>query len=73
MALDAETVPDDMRGYLEIEDEELKFFTRRFFILVRDPGILDYYKEDPLVQTYIHCLLMDSTFFSFRRILFLEY
>ena len=57
MALDAERVPDDMRGYLEIEDEELKFFTRRFFILVRDPGILDYYKEDPLVQTNIFTLV----------------
>eukprot|EP00112_Aurelia_sp_Birch-Aquarium-sp1_P000580 Seg1055.8 transcript_id=Seg1055.8/GoldUCD/mRNA.D3Y31 product="Pleckstrin-like domain-containing family A member 2" protein_id=Seg1055.8/GoldUCD/D3Y31 len=50
-SLDAERVPNDMRGYLEIEDEELKFFTRRFFIFLRDTGLLDFYKEDPLLSS----------------------
>lgn len=41
-----------MRGFLEIEHDELKFFTRRFFILSTKRMVLDYYKEDPLVNVF---------------------
>eukprot|EP00794_Sanderia_malayensis_P005396 gene5396-6070_t len=40
----------EMRGFLEIEDEEVKFFTKRFFELKRDKDILEYYKEDPRLE-----------------------
>lgn len=47
--IDAEEVKPmrELRGYLEIEDEELKFFTKRFFELNKERDVLEYYKQDP--------------------------
>ena len=49
---EAEYIPKKMRGFLEFEDEELKFFTRRFFVLKAKKKVLEYYREDPLVNKY---------------------
>ncbi|XP_065071646.1 pleckstrin homology domain-containing family A member 1-like [Rhopilema esculentum] len=45
-----ENIPKKMKGYLEIEDDELKFFTKRFFVLRRKKEILEYYREDPFAE-----------------------
>ncbi len=45
-----QTCPGELRGFLEIEDEELKFFTRRFFELSKERDVLEYYKQDPRVS-----------------------
>ena len=50
---DAENSPKKMRGFLDFEDDEVKFFTRRFFILKEKEKVLEYYKEDPLVYIFI--------------------
>ena len=47
--LTSRTPNKKMRGFLEIEDEEIKFFTKRFFILRRKQDVLEYYRQDPLV------------------------
>lgn len=48
-SLEAEKARKKMRGFLEIEDDELKFFTHRFFILSHKRNVLEYFREDPLV------------------------
>ncbi len=52
--IDAEEVKPmrELRGYLEIEDEELKFFTKRFFELNKERDVLEYYKQDPKVRSW---------------------
>ena len=51
-----ENIPKKMRGYLEIEDDELKFFTKRFFVLRRKKEKLEYYREDPFVSIFLENL-----------------
>jgi len=50
-SLEAESIPKVMKGFLEIEDDELKFFTRRFFILKEKNKVLEYYRDDPFIET----------------------
>ena len=52
-SLEAESIPKVMKGFLEIEDDELKFFTRRFFILKEKNKVLEYYREDPFVSIIV--------------------
>ena len=39
----------DLRGYLEIDDQDAHAFRKRYFILDREEETLDFYREDPLV------------------------
>ena len=65
---EAENAPKEMRGFLDIEDDEVKFFTPRFFILKEKKKVLEYYRNDPLVCVFSHHLY--QVFYTVAEILF---